>query len=174
MRINMNFELIKATKEDKEVLYKLLQFALYDANQYIDNELNSSGEFEYKWFNNYFTDNNRDAYLIKNDNTIIGFVFVNEFLQFTKSGKSIAEFLILPKYRRYHIGKKVAYQLFDKYPGNWEVEPMENNEIAYKFWENIINEYTDNNYELINHEKSSIFIFKSKILIKNKDNPILE
>lgn len=162
----MDFKLVKALNKDKELLYKLLQFALYDGSTYIDNELNINGEFEYQWFNNYFTDTNRDAYLIKGDNNIMGFVFINEFLQFTKKGKSVAEFLILPKYRRNHIGKKVAYQLFDKYQGNWEIEPIENSQIAHKFWESIIKEYTNNNYELKSHNQSNVFIFKSQLLNK--------
>ena len=65
-------------------------------------------------------------------------VLVNENFKFNEKGKTIAEFLIMPKYRRHHIGKKVAYDIFEKFKGDWEVQPMENNPIAYSFWKILI------------------------------------
>ena len=156
----MEYEIIKS--KDKEKLYKLLQFALYDGSQYIDNILNDDCSFDYKWFNNYFTDSDRDAYIIKYKNKIAGCVFVNENLKFHKTGKCIAEFLILPSYRRLHLGKKVAYDIFNKYPGEWEVQPMENNPVAYNFWKNIIKEYTNNNYDVKNDGIEDVFLFHSQ------------
>lgn len=42
---------------------------------------------------------------------------VNENLKFNKDGKCIAEFLIMPRFRRNHISKKVAYEIFEKFKG---------------------------------------------------------
>lgn len=158
----MNFELVSVDKQDKEKLYRLLQYAMYDGSQYIDNDINMDCIFDYKWFDNYFTDSDRNAYFIKKDDKYLGMVMVNENLKFQQNGKSIAEFLIMPKYRRHHIGKKVAYGIFDKFKGNWEVQPMENNPIAYSFWKNVINEYTNGNYTIKNDETEDIFIFNNE------------
>lgn len=146
----MKYEIVDVTLKDKEKLYKLLQFALYDGSQYIDNDINDNLVFEYNWFDNYFTDNDRNAYFIKSDNKYLGMVMVNQNLKFNNKGKCVAEFLIMPKYRRHHIGKKVAYDIFGKFKGDWEVQPMENNPIAYSFWKNIINEYTKGKYIIKN------------------------
>lgn len=154
----MNIKLEKVTSEEKAILYNLLQFAIYDASQYVDIDLNESGIFDYDWFENYFIDNDRDAYFIKMGDKLIGFVMVNENLKIYSNGKSIAEFLIIPSYRRKKIGKQVAITIFDMYLGNWEVEPIENSIQAYKFWQNTIKEYTNNNYE----EKNRIFTFNNK------------
>ena len=89
-------------------------------------------------------------------------VLVNENHIFNEEGKSVAEFLILPKYRRHHIGKKVAYDIFERFKGDWEVQPMENNPIAYSFWKNIIAEYTNNNYVTKNDGTEDVFIFNNK------------
>lgn len=158
----MNFELVSVDKKDKEKLYRLLQYAMYDGLQYIDNDINMDCIFDYKWFDNYFTDSDRNAYFIKKDDKYLGMVMVNENLKFQQNGKSIAEFLIMPKYRRHHIGKKVAYEIFDKSKGNWEVQPMENNPIAYSFWKNVINEYTNGNYTIKNDGTEDIFIFNNE------------
>lgn len=158
----MNYEIVKVMLDDKDKLYKLLQFALYDGSQYIDNDINDDLVFEYNWFDNYFTDSDRSAYFIKSGNKYLGMVMVNENFKFNEKGKTIAEFLIMPKYRRYHIGKKVAYDIFEKFKGDWEVQPMENNPIAYSFWKNIINEYTKGNYIIKNDGIEDIFIFNSQ------------
>ena len=157
----MNYEIVEAKKSEKEKMYRLLQFALYDGSQYIDNDINENCIFDYNWFDNYFTDTDRYAYFIKDKNNYLGIVLVNENLKFNKNGKSIAEFLIIPKYRRNHIGKKVAYDIFEKFKGNWEVQPMENNPIAYTFWHNIIAEYTNNKYIIRNVKEGEIFIFNN-------------
>lgn len=87
---------------------------------------------------------------------------VNENIKFNKIGKCIAEFLIMPRFRRNHIGKKVAYEIFEKFKGDWEVQPMENNPIAYSFWKNIISEYTNGNYITKNDGIEDVFIFNNK------------
>lgn len=153
----MDYTLQKVTIEEKDILFNLLQFALYDGSQYVENELNENGLFKYTWFNNYFTDPDREAYFIKNNDKYLGFAMINSHLQFEKEGKSIAEFLIMPQYRRHHIGKRVAFEIFDKYKGNWEVAPIGDSEQAYNFWKKTIEQYTNNNYEI----KDNIFIFKN-------------
>ena len=158
----MNYEIINVEEKDKDKLYKLLQYSLYDGSQYIDNDINNDCIFEYKWFENYFTDSDRDAYFIKDGDSFLGMVMVNENLKFNNTGKCIAEFLVLPKYRRNHIGKRVAYDIFKKFKGDWEVQPMENNPIAYSFWKNIINEYTNGNYIVKNDGIEDVFIFNNK------------
>ena len=110
---SIEYQLEKVTLDKKEILYNLLQFALYDGSQYIKNELNEKGMFNYTWFDNYFTDLDREDHFIKSSNNYLGFVMINENLKFNKSGKSVVEFLIIPQYRRNHIGKKVAIKIFE-------------------------------------------------------------
>ena len=61
--INMNYEIVSVNMKDKEKLYQLLQYALYDGSQYIDNDINEECIFEYRWFDNYFTDDDKNAYI---------------------------------------------------------------------------------------------------------------
>ena len=59
----MNYEIVSVNMKDKEKLYQLLQYALYDGSQYIDNDINEECICEYRWFDNYFTDDDKNAYL---------------------------------------------------------------------------------------------------------------
>ena len=100
--------------------------------------------------------------VLKSDDKYVGMVMVNENLKFNETGKCIAEFLIMPYYRRNHIGKRVAYDIFNMYKGDWEVQPMENNPTAYSFWKNIINEYTEGKYTTKNDGVEDVFMFSSR------------
>ena len=146
--------------EDKEILYRLLQYSLFEESLTDLNEMNSEAIFEYKWFDSYFQDNNREAYFVKEQETnkILGFAMVNQYMQKSKDGHSIAEFMIIPKYRRLKIGKNVAIELFNMHNGIWEVKPSYGNKSAYSFWKNVIDEYTN----LDNVFEDGIFIFKVK------------
>jgi predicted acetyltransferase len=50
----------------------------------------------------------------------------------------IAEFYILPEKRRQGIGKRAVIEIFDLYPGNWELQVHARNKAAILFWEKVI------------------------------------
>lgn len=155
----MNLILEKVKNDKKDVLYRLLQYSLYDESINDGNEMNDEGIFEYKYFDNYFTDDDREAYFIKNEETnkLLGFVMINTFMQKSNNGHSIAEFMVIPKYRKNKIGKEIAIRCFNMYKGNWEVSPSIGSEQAYLFWKKVIDEYTNNNNEFLD----GIFIFNN-------------
>lgn len=153
----MDIYLDKVGNEDREVLYRLLQYSLFEESENDLNEMNAEAIFEYKYFDRYFTDDDRDAYFIREtaSNKLLGFAMVDTYMQIYDNGHSIAEYMVIPKYRRNRIGKTVAMELFNRYRGNWEVKPSFNSKKAYLFWEDVVQEYTDNNYDF----KNGIFIF---------------
>ena len=156
----MEVELVKVDLKDKEILYRLLQYSLFEESEKDLNEMNDKAIYEYKYFDRYFIDENRFAYFIKEKDTVklLGFAMINDYMQKFDCGHSISEFLVIPKYRRNGIGKKVAFEIFDKFPGNWEVRPSYNSEKAYLFWKKTIEEYTKNNCKF----EDGIFIFSNK------------
>ena len=98
MRDIIQYKLDRVKVEDKDILYRLLQYSLFEESLTDQNEMNNEAIFEYKWFDSYFQDNNREAYIIKEQNTnkILGFAMVNQYMQKSKDGHSIAEFMIVP------------------------------------------------------------------------------
>ena len=156
----MEYYLEKVRKDDKDILYRLLQYSLFEESLNDGNDMNDDAIFEYKYFEKYFTDDDRVAFLIKEKNTnkLLGFVMINSYLQKNSDGHSIAEFMIIPKYRRNNIGKRVAFDCFNMFSGNWEVSPSIGSDSAYQFWYNVINEYTNFN----NKFEDGIFIFNNE------------
>ena len=156
----MNIILDRVTKENKDVLFRLLEYSLFEESSNDGNEMNDEAIFEYKYFDSYFTENDREAFFVREQETnkLLGFVMINTYMQKCSSGHSIAEFMIIPKYRRNKIGKKVAFECFDMYKGNWEVSPSYGSDSAYNFWKKVIDEYTNNDNTL----NDGIFVFKNK------------
>jgi predicted acetyltransferase len=65
----------------------------------------------------------------------------------TDEGHSdIAEFYILPCYRKKSLGKRFAFAVFDLFPGSWQVRQIPTATNAIAFWRATIDEYTNGNY----------------------------
>ena len=101
----MEIRLDEVNETEKEILYRLLQFSLYEESAGDGNEMTREAVFAYPWFDAYFTEDTRDdrsAYLIREAATgkLLGFVMINTYLQQFREGHNIAEFLVIPKYRR--------------------------------------------------------------------------
>lgn len=156
----MEIRLEKVKISQKDILFRLLQYSLFEESLNDQNEMNDKAIFEYEWFEDYFMEADREAYFIreKMTNKLLGFVMINTYVQRMKSGHSIAEFMVIPKYRRNQVGRNAAIQCFEKHKGNWEVSPSYGSEQAYQFWENVIREYANGNY----HLDRNIFVFERK------------
>lgn len=156
----MNIILDKVEEENKDVLYRLLEYSLFEESLNDGNEMNDEAIFEYKYFDLYFTEDDRDAFFVREQETnkLLGFVMINTYMQKCTDGHSIAELMIIPKYRRNKIGKKVAFECFNLYKGNWEVSPSFGSNSAYLFWKKVIDEYTNDDNKL----NDGIFVFSNK------------
>ncbi len=51
------------------------------------------------------------------------------------------------RYRRQGVGKRVAFAVFDRFPGRWEVRQIQANLPGQRFWKDVIAEYTRNRFE---------------------------
>lgn len=150
--MEIKLELVK--EEEKEILFRLLQYSLFEENV---KEMNEEGMFDYPWFDAYFTEKDRYAFFIKEkeSDSLAGFVMVNSHLQKFSEGHSIAEFMVIPGYRKKKVGKQAAYACFDRFKGNWEVSPAKESSQAYYFWKHVIGEYTNDSYQW----EDGIFLF---------------
>jgi predicted acetyltransferase len=144
MKISLDFKLIKASWQYKNVIKNLMQFYIYDFSEYSKSDVEENGLYgDYPYLEDYWREgNNRYPYVIKKNEKYIGFVLVKFNESEERNYYSIAEFFILKKYRREGIGKAVANQVFNLHNGQWEVHQIESNKPAQVFWNKIIDEYT--------------------------------
>lgn len=132
--------------------------------QYL-NELGIN-DSEYTYLDTYWSDKNRSPLYFYFEKRKIGFALINDYClnQTDEPARSIAEFFIFENERRNHFGKKIAFQIFDHFGGNWEIRTMKNNKKSELFWKNTISEYTPFYSKKSNHPewKGLIFTFNSK------------
>lgn len=169
----MAFEKIvikKALIEEKQVLSNLMQLYLFELNKYNNSDLNNDGFFEYEYFNSYWDESSRYPFLFYYSEKLAGFVLVNSYSVLNhENTKSIAEFFVLPIYRKMNIGKYVAFKIFNMFPSNWQVCEMTRNKPAIDFWRKIVREYTDGDFEevLLNNDKwnGPVQIFNNETIL---------
>ena len=136
----MEVILERAASQNRALLFRLLQYSLFEESATDGNEMNAEGLYDYPCFDLYFTENDREAYFIKDASTgvLLGFAMINTHVTLGNIGHVIAEFLILPKYRRMGIGSEAAKQCFALYKGIWEVSPSYGSNSAMAFWQAVI------------------------------------
>lgn len=140
----MKIVLQNVQESQKNTLFRLLQYSLFEESLTDLNEMNDDALFEYPWFDAYFVETEREAYFIRDlqNGKLLGFAMINTYTSSGMQGHSIAEFMVLPKYRRQGIGMLAAHACFDLHAGHWEVRPAYQSESAYRFWEAAIGQYT--------------------------------
>jgi predicted acetyltransferase len=142
-----DIKLTQIKSVDEPPFFYLLQFYEFEFSPITNCDTDENGLYDYKklqttWHHNY------DAYLFYLDKLPIGLAVVNlsSKLDNSPNTRDIAEFFVMPNYRSYGIGELMATQLFDKYPGQWEVRQLHKAGKARKFWLQVINKYTKGNY----------------------------
>ncbi|MBU0510530.1 MAG: GNAT family N-acetyltransferase [Chloroflexi bacterium] len=160
----MEIELIEVKETDKSVLRQLIELYAYDFSEYDQADVNEHGFYGYKYFDHYWTEEARHPFFIKVDEKLAGFVLINDYCYVLKDigAKSIAEFFVMRKYRRKGVGRAVAFQVFDKFPGKWEVIQHEDNKPSKHFWEELIGEYTTKNFKI---EEVETELWKGQALV---------
>lgn len=111
-----------------------------------DWECPEDGLYECNDIISYFQDPNRLAFYIKVGEEKAGFILLNKVGTRPDVDWNIGEFFVLAKFQSSGIGQQIAKQLFEKFPGIWEVAAMLENTGAYQFWHKVIERYTDGSF----------------------------
>ncbi len=118
----MEIELVPAREPDRAVLRRILALYSYDISELNGADVDQHGEFGYRYLDHYWTENDRAAFLLRVDGHWAGFALVRRTAQF-----DMAEFFVMRKYRRRGIGRKAAIDLFQRFPGPWQVRQQQTN-----------------------------------------------
>jgi predicted acetyltransferase len=139
-----HIELIPAAWEHEPILANLLELYMHDFSEFLELEMGADGRFGYKSLLLYFAAPDRYPFLVKFDGKWAGFAFVKQGSEFSGSPTvwDMAEFFILRGCRRRGIGARIARDLWNRFPGPWEVRVMETNVAAQDFWARAISSFT--------------------------------
>ena len=124
---------VEALDDDRTVVRRLLQLYHYDFSEFDGSDVNPHGEYLHRYFDEYWTDPDRKAFLFRAGGALAGFALV-----FTGEPHDIAEFFVMRKYRRRGVGAQAAASLLDQFPGRWTVRQQLANPAATAFWRKAI------------------------------------
>ena len=65
--------------EDKELLWNIHQKYLYEMTKYYNDGMDEKGNYHYRFFDAYFSEPERIALFIYNDETLVGFAMLNPY-----------------------------------------------------------------------------------------------
>ena len=147
--MDINLEIEKVKLENKSVLKNLTELYKYDFSEFDPEDVNEHGLYEYMYVDHYFTEEGRFPFFIKVNEKYAGFALIRAIEENDRTYYSMSEFFVIKKYRKSGVGKQAAFQLFSKFPGEWEVSEMEENVPAQAFWRKVISVYTNNEYREI-------------------------
>lgn len=142
--------LTKAILADYPTIQNMARFYVYDLSRSCGNspgwECPEDGLFESFDFKCYFEEPDRDAFLIRINTEIAGFVLINKIGTSADVDWNMGEFFILAKFQGQGIGTQVAMQVWNQFPGIWEISVIPENQGALEFWRWVIARYTRGHY----------------------------
>jgi len=93
----------RAEPADKPTLWRLLQLYLHDFSEFLPTDLGPDGEFEYPYFDAYWTELGRAPLVIEAGGHLAGFALVRSGVP-----NDLAEFFVLRRYRRQGVGRQAV------------------------------------------------------------------
>lgn len=144
----MNTTIARVPLEERQILRNLMELYQFETSAYENKDVGPLGLYPYRYFDHYWTEEGRHPFMVRCDDRLAGFTLVNGHCLVSKDGPScaIAEFFIMPRYRREGVGRHVAESLFRMFPGQWEVRQVDGNEAAQLFWRKVIGDFTGGRY----------------------------
>jgi predicted acetyltransferase len=153
----MKIDIVAAIAEDFAVVSNLFELYAYDLSEFMGFDVGHKGRYglpqslwnywggaagtgELKWP----ADWRGFPFLVRADDKLAGFALIR---QLSEAHLDMGEFFILRKHRRTGLGAHVARDMFDRFPGTWEVRELPPNLPAQSFWRKIISDYTDGKFE---------------------------
>jgi len=126
MLIEAQIEIITATIEQESVLANLLELYAYDFSEFSEIRIKADGRFGYPLLPLYWQEPNRFPFLVKVDGNLAGLALIKQGSEISGDPLSwdVAEFFIMRGYRKHGVGRQVAHQIWQKFPGQWEIRVM--------------------------------------------------
>jgi len=139
-------EVRPVTAVDDSVVRSLWQLYCYDFSRFLGSPLQPDGRFSEQPLGGLWTNATRHAFLFTADGNLAGFAIVDRLERSAVTASTalwdMAQFFVVASARRRGTGTAAAAQVFDRFPGRWEVRAIAANVMAQQFWRVAISRYT--------------------------------
>lgn len=138
-------EVRAATQEEKPVLKWLLELYVSEFNLMKGSRLHQKQVFiDEDYIDLFWVKEKWVPLLIFYHGKAAGFALVvsNGFVAHKAEARALPDFFVLKKYRRMGVGRQAAFEIFNRYPGRWEILQSDFNSNGQAFWRRVVEEYT--------------------------------
>lgn len=87
----------------------------------------------------WLVDRTIDLFVLRRDDDRVGFACIEKT---PGSRYRLREFYVAPHVRRLGVGRHAAALLFDRYEGHWQLDVLQSDRSALRFWSTVIAAYT--------------------------------
>ena len=132
----MEIKLRRVPVEEKARLFDMMQIYIREFSAFEPVEPDEKGIYPYEIFDAYWEDPTRIPFFIMADGKEAGLILVNRnhYVRLWRESRSIAEFFVLPEYRRYGVGRAAARLLTESMGGWWQLMMHPKNYPSHTFW----------------------------------------
>ena len=131
-------KIVETTKRNKQKFEKFLDQYLSELNTHREVSVGATDSTTYPYLDSYWKEEGRHAYLLYCNNELVGFSLIRDTRSTESLSSQVAEFYVIPEKRGLGIGKHVVLEIFNMFPGHWELQVHSNNKAAICFWEKCI------------------------------------
>lgn len=142
----MKVEIVQAGIDLKQVVCNLGQYYIHDFTDFLKFRCTDDGRFNTTCWDKYWSEPGQRAFLVRVEDELAGFVLVENQGVLPESQFSVGEFFIMRKFRGQGLGQQVAFDIFDRFHGRWEVREVVQNKPAIAFWRKVIDRFTHGSY----------------------------
>lgn len=163
-----HIEVIPATSEQEPILANLLELYGHDFSEFLGLDLGADGRYGYGGLSDYWSVPGRHPFLVRVEAKLAGFALVKRDSECSEKESvwDMAEFFVIRRYRRQGIGTHIAFELWRRFPGAWEVRVMQSNISGCHFWARAISTFTGEAIQPVPVEKNgrwwNLFQFRSR------------
>ena len=137
---SMNVEVRQSAKEEQKQIEELLNDYLAELSQHREICVGATSAAEYRYLKDYWSDSSRFPFTLWTNGELAGFAFVRRTEEDQKRVFQVAEFFVKPQYRCCGVGRAAVTNIWQRFPGWWELQVMNRNDSAIRFWERCISQ----------------------------------
>jgi predicted acetyltransferase len=127
-------DLVNASRSDTAELESLLDEYLRELSSYREIPVGATDAASYPYLDTYWSEKSRHAFLVKCGECVVGFALVRDPKSTDSGVYEFAEFYIKPEYRRHRAGRNAVLAIWQRFPGQWELQFHAKNLAAAQFW----------------------------------------
>jgi predicted acetyltransferase len=135
-------ELAVACQSDAPLIRSLLDDYLRELSGHRDLPVGATDAASYRHLDAYWREPGRHAFLIRRGGRTVGFALIRGPASTGSPVHQMAEFYVEPEARRRGIGRDAVIEMWERFPGDWELQVHSRNAGAVRFWSSCVERAT--------------------------------